>query len=114
MRPYGDRPVLVATHRALDAAAPTVRPVAGDVSELVAAAREAAGDRDVYIDGGDLIRQAMDAGLVDELIVTMVPVLLGAGHALFAGVTKRHTLEFVEHHRFGGSMVQLHCRPVDR
>ncbi len=112
--PYGDRPVLVATHRVLDSVAPNVQPVAGDISEMVAAAREAAGDEDVNIDGGDLIRQAMDASLVDELIVTMVPVLLGAGHALFAGVTKRHALEFVGHHRFGGSMVQLHCRPVDR
>ena len=112
--PYGERPVLVATHRPLDPSPPGVRAVAGDISTMVAAAREAAADKDVYLDGGNLIRQAMDAGLVDDLIVTIVPVLLGEGHALFAGVTKRHSLEFLEHHGFGGSMVQLRCRPALR
>ncbi len=110
--PYGDRPVLVATHRPLDPTPSSVAPVTGDISSMVAKAREAAGEKDVYIDGGDLIRQAMDAGLIDQMIVTMAPVLLGSGRPLFAGVTKRHSLEFVSHHSFGGGMVQLHYLPV--
>jgi dihydrofolate reductase len=107
--PYGKRPVLVATHRPLVPVAPEVRAVHGDISTVVALAREAAGDKDVYIDGGKLIRQAMDAGLIDDLVVTMVPVVLGQGSPLFAGVEKRHALEFVGHHRFG-SMLQLQLR----
>ncbi len=112
--PYGERPVLVATHRPLQPAATHVRPIDGDVSTLIATAQQAAGEKDVYLDGGNLIRQAMDAGLVDELIVTMAPVLLGRGHALFAGVTKRHTLQLLGHDDFGGGMVQLRYRPLTR
>ena len=110
--PYGERTVLVATHRPLEPARPEVRAIGGDISALVAAAREAAGKKDACLDGGDLIRQAMDAKLVDDLIVTMVPTVLGEGRALFAGVTKRHTLEFVGNYKFGPGMLQLHCRPV--
>ncbi len=108
--PYGERPVLVATHRALAAGRPEVRAVAGSISELVAAAREAAGGRDVYIDGGELIRQALDAKLIDRLIVTLVPVVLGRGQPLFAGVVQRQALELEGSYRYAGSMVQLHLR----
>lgn len=109
--PYGERPVFVATHRALEPTTLNVRGVAGDISEVIAAAREAAGEKDVYLDGGALIRQAVDAGLVDEITVTFVPVLLGQGVSLFAGVTKRHALELVGHSRFGSNLLQLHLRP---
>jgi dihydrofolate reductase len=108
--PYGARPVLVATHRALDGVRPEVRAVTGNIAEIVSAAREAAGGRDVYIDGGDLIRQALDAKLIEHLIVTLVPVVLGHGHPLFAGVAQRHALELEGSYRYAGSMVQLHLR----
>ena len=108
---YGALPVLVTTHRELTPKAPTVRGVSGSIEEVVGAAKEAAGEKDVYLDGGALIRQALDAGLVDELIVTMVPCLLGQGHPLFAGVTKRHQLELLSCDNFGGGMVQLRMRP---
>ena len=108
--PYGDTPVLVATHRGLEGAGPTVRTVSGSTQELIAAAREAAGDKDVYIDGGALIRDALDAGLVDELIMTVVPKVLGEGVPLFAGTQQRHSFEFFGHHSLDG-MVQLHARP---
>ena len=111
--PYGKRPVLVATHRPLAPVTVEVRPVHGDIATMVAMAREAAGDKDVYIDGGDLIRQAMDAGLIDDLVVTMVPVLLGNGYPLFAGVEKRHQLEFLGHHTFGRTMIQVQLRPAN-
>jgi dihydrofolate reductase len=112
--PFGERPVLVATHRPLSPPAPTVRPVTGDIHQVVAAAREAARGKDVYLDGGLLIRQALDAGLVDHLIVTFAPVVLGAGHPLFAGVAQRHAFEIVGHHRYGAGMLQVHLRPIRR
>jgi dihydrofolate reductase len=47
-------------------------------------AREAAGDRDVCIMGGaTTIREALRAGLVDELAISIAPVVLGAGKPLF-------------------------------
>lgn len=93
--PYGECPVLVATRRPLTAKAPTVRAVEGSVAELIAVARTTAAGRDVYLDGGDLVRQGLDAGLVDELTLSFVPVVLGAGHSLFAGVTRGQRLELV-------------------
>ncbi len=60
---------------------------AGDLHEAVATARELAGERAVTVVGGaDLNRQLIDAGLVDELRVDVVPVLLGGGLRLFDGV----------------------------
>src|SRR5690606_27112472 len=80
--PHPDRPTIIATTRALEAPPPAVEAARGGIEELIALARERAGGRDVDIDGGDLIRQALDAGLVDEMIVTLCPVVLGAGHPL--------------------------------
>ncbi len=109
---YGDTPVLVATHRALQPAADTVRAVSGDIGSLVAQAKEAAGEGDVYLDGGDLIRQGLDAGLVHELCITLVPTLLGGGGIrLFDGLLGRTKLEFTEHHRMG-HMLQVTARVV--
>lgn len=105
--PYGDRPVLVATHRPLESDVPTARVVQGHIEDLVAAARDAAQGRDVYVDGGDLIRQAMDAGLVDEITVTLVPVVLGRGHPFLAGVARRHRLTLVTSSTLDDGLVQL-------
>ncbi len=83
--PFGERPVLVATHRPLPPVAGAVRAVSGDIGAMVAEAKSAAGGLDVYIDGGALIRQALDADLVDAMTLTTVPVVLGAGVPLFGG-----------------------------
>jgi len=99
--PYGETPVLVATHRPLEPKAATVRAVSGDIGSLLKQADEAAGGKDVWVDGGDLIRQALSAGLLDELIVSYVPVLLGGGSPLF-GVEDRTRLELLETKEFPG------------
>ena len=112
--PYGDRPVLVATHRPLGAALPHVEAVAGTIGQLVARAKQRAEGKDVYLDGGNLIRQALAQGLVDDLIVTLVPELLGQGHALFAGLERRCSLEFTACYPYGQGMLQLHARPRPR
>lgn len=103
---YGALPILVPTRRPLTPAQPTVRPVAGEIHALLDEALAVAAGRDVYVDGGDLVRQALEAGRVDELVLTVVPVLLGDGVRLF------DRLSGPRHFRFGppatyGSMVQL-------
>lgn len=109
---YGDRPVLVATHRPLDPdGRDTVRAVSGTIQEVVAQAKEAAGSKDVYIDGGNLIRQAAEADLIDELTLTLAPVALGAGSPLFAGIGKHFPVDVVGHHTFDGGMVQIRAVP---
>lgn len=105
--PYGDKPVLVATTRPMVAPRASVRAVSGDVAELVAQAKQTAAERDVYIDGGVLMRSALDAGLIDEITMTVIPIVLGAGLPAFAGTTRRHALELIGGRPIGGGLVEL-------
>jgi len=62
----------------------------------VARAKEAAGDKDVHIMGGaDVIRQALEAGLVEELTIIVAPVVLGGGKRLFDGFSRSLELEHI-------------------
>jgi dihydrofolate reductase len=82
-------PVFVLTHHAPDTPVPGVTFV-GDLDSGLDAARAAAGDRYVNILGADVARQCLAAGALDEILVFVVPVLLGDGVRLFehAGGTK--------------------------
>lgn len=111
---YGETPMLIATSRPITTSRPSVRAVSGSITELVERAKAAAGDRDVYIDGARLIRSALDAGLVDEITVTVVPIVIGAGIPLFAGVSRHHPLELVGHRTVAGAAVELKYRPRRR
>lgn len=108
--PYGETPVLVATRRPLAPAAETVQAVHGDIDALIAQAKDLAGGKDLYLDGGALVRQALDAGLVDELVLTWVPIVLGGGVPLFEGV-QRQNFEIVSQHRYH-RMAQMTLRPI--
>ncbi len=105
--PYGELPMLVATHRALGADVPTAAAVEGSIASLVSLARAAAKEKDVYLDGGGLVRQALDAGLVDELTLTIVPVALGSGVPLLAGLERRHRLALTRLRSLRGGLVQV-------
>ena len=88
--PYGSTPVLVATTRPLPTDSPeTVSACQGDIKQLCDQAMQAAGDKNVYLDGGNLITQAIESGCVHELVLTVVPVLLGQGVPLYSGKQMR-------------------------
>jgi dihydrofolate reductase len=66
----------------------------GNFQEAIDRAKEAAGTKDVSIGGGaDVIRQGLDAGIVDELHIIVAPVILGGGKHLFEDFTKSLDLE---------------------
>ncbi|MEZ4266838.1 MAG: dihydrofolate reductase family protein [Myxococcota bacterium] len=100
---YGGVPVFVATTRALGEAPATVSAVRGGIDALCERAKAVAGEKNVYVDGGALITQALDAGCVDELILTVVPVLLGRGTALYQG-TRLQRFDAEPLGRFGTMM----------
>ena len=100
-RHWGDKnpsefPLFIVTHK------PEEQPPGDEfvfvegVEAAVERAREAAGDKDVNVMGGaDTIRQALEAGLVDELTIIVAPVILGGGKHLFEGFTKSIELEHI-------------------
>jgi dihydrofolate reductase len=96
---WGDRnpwgiPFFIVTHRPEDAPADAGFTFVNGVNEAIAQAREAAGDKDVHVMGGaDVIRQALRAGHVEELSISIAPVVLGAGKRLFDGFHETVTLE---------------------
>jgi dihydrofolate reductase len=87
--------LFVLTHRTADqpAAEAGFRFVA-DLGTALDQAAEAAGDGDIGIGGGaDVIRQALAAGKVDELVISTAPVILGAGKRLFDGFDRDMDLQ---------------------
>lgn len=87
-------PVFVLTHHARPAlpmaGGTTFHFVTGGIYEALERAREAANGMDVRIGGGAcVIRQYLQAGLIDELHIAISPVLLGRGEPLFAGLDLR-------------------------
>ena len=78
--------VFVLTHRPPDESAdPRISFVAGTIEDAVATAQAAAADRDVGIFGASLSRQCLRAGLLDEIVLHVAPVLLGDGVRLLGG-----------------------------
>jgi dihydrofolate reductase len=64
------------------------------------------GARNVYIDGGRTIQTCLEAGLVDELTISAVPVLLGDGVRLFGPLSAEIDLTHISTVVLGGGMVQ--------
>ena len=87
-------PMFVLTHRPEDQPAEDsgFRFVNG-LNTALAQAGQVAGDKDIGLMGGQVIRQVLAAGRLDELIVSIAPVLLGGGKRLFEGSTKTVDLE---------------------
>jgi dihydrofolate reductase len=85
--PYAGKPTWVLTSRRLaipDGDGVDIRFADASVEELHPEMVEAAGDRDLWvIGGGNVASQFADAGLLDDVIVTVVPVVLGDGKPLF-------------------------------
>jgi dihydrofolate reductase len=103
---YADRPSWVFAHRAL---APIpgadLRFVTGDVAAVHADMVAAAGGRNVWlVGGGDLVGQFHDAGLLDQVLVSVAPVTLGSGAPLLPRRIEGLRLTGVERN---GQMVDL-------
>jgi dihydrofolate reductase len=96
-QPPFEVPVFVLTHRPRpdDVRQGTTFHFVDSFEAALARAREAAGEKDVSLHGASLIRQALAAGVLDELQLQIVPVLLGGGRRLFEEQGPRRELELV-------------------
>jgi dihydrofolate reductase len=87
--------------------------VLDDVSEAMTRAKEAAGDRDVLVHGVGCAAAALEAGVLDEVQLHLVPSLLGEGRRLFEGIDPGRTHEFeVINVREGEGVTHLRYRVV--
>lgn len=71
-----------------------------------ALAQHLAGSTGVYVDGGQTIQSFLRLGLIDELILTRIPVLIGAGRPLFGALDADVWLRHIETRSFAGGFVQ--------
>ena len=105
--PYGEKPVFVLSTRALAPTPPgaVVERMSGAPAEIVSqlAARSM---QHIYVDGGVTIQRFLRAGLIQRLIVTRVPVLIGTGIPLFGPVERDIKLTHVVTRQYASGLVQ--------
>ena len=106
--PYGDKRVVVLSSRPLDLSKATggvVEQMAGTPAEIVSQLA-ASGAHHLYIDGGITIQRFLRAGLIQRLIITRVPVLIGAGVPLFGALPHDIRLRHVATRHYPSGLVQ--------
>jgi dihydrofolate reductase len=105
--PYGSKPVFVLSTRRLAAApAEAVVERLSGAPEKIVSRLTARGLRHIYVDGGLTIQRFLRAGLIQHLIVTRVPVLIGNGIPLFGPLQRDVLLHHVATRTYVGGLVQ--------
>ena len=94
--PHPTAPVIVLSHRPVPEMTERQTLVTTGIEDAIAAARAVAGDKDVALMGGGVLASALQAGLVDEVILHQVPVLFGAGRRFFQALPEHVRLRLVE------------------
>jgi dihydrofolate reductase len=105
--PYGDTPVVVVTTRDLRSARESVEFYSGDLEALVAE-KLAPRFRNIWLAGGaTLCQRFLELGLVDEIKLTLAPVLLGDGLGLFGGLPAEERWELKDARAYRNGFVEL-------
>jgi dihydrofolate reductase len=106
--PYGEKPVIVLSSRQVDIS----HGIEGKVETMSASPREVVwrlierGFKHLYIDGGKTIQGFLREGLIDRIIITRVPILLGTGIPLFGLLPRDVMLRHIETRQFENGLVQ--------
>ena len=98
-------PMFLLTHRPLEPPNPDVTILTGDIGEAVATALDAAGGKNLEILGADVAGQCLQRGLVDEILVYVLPVLLGDGIRFSSPGLARTALEPLSSTRSGDATI---------
>ncbi|MEV0290736.1 dihydrofolate reductase family protein [Kribbella sp. NPDC050820] len=94
--PHPTAPLVVVTHRPAPEASDRQTIVTTGIEDAVAAAKKVAGDKDVALMGGGVVTAALQAGLVDELVLHQVPILLGGGRPYFQDLPDHIRLRLID------------------
>ncbi|MDZ4742884.1 MAG: dihydrofolate reductase family protein [Verrucomicrobiota bacterium] len=114
--PYGQTPVVVLS-RGLKELPQGVLPsvsLSKESPEVLVARLSAGGSKHLYIDGGLTIQGFLDAGLIDEMTITRIPILIGQGKTLFGPVERDIPLEHITTHVYEFGFVQSMYRIVGK
>ena len=106
--PYGGKPVVVLSTRPIDSPADpeaVVERMEGSPQDI-AARLASRGARHLYVDGGITIQRFLQAGLIQRLIITRVPVLIGSGIPLFGALPRDIALRHVATRQYSSGLVQ--------
>jgi dihydrofolate reductase len=112
--PYKGKRVVVLSRRALDLSKVRkhgVEQMSGEPAEIVARL-EASGAKSLYVDGGDTIQRFLRAGLIQRLIITRVPVLIGGGISLFGSIPRDTQLKHVATQAYASGLVKSEYRVI--
>lgn len=112
--PYGDKRVVVLSSRPLDipAALSSTVSASSEPPDMLVERLSAEGARRLYVDGGITIQRFLAAGFIDDITITLIPVLLGRGRPLFGPIANDITLAHVATKTFEFGFVQVQYRVV--
>ena len=105
---YGKKPLVVLSTRPLDFSSGkdgVVEQMSGEPVEIAKQLRSR-GFQHAYIDGGVTIQRFLAAGLIDRMVITRVPVLIGAGIPLFGPFPRDINLRHIATRTYNGGLVQ--------
>lgn len=108
--PYEGKPCWVMSRRELKPAGTSICVTAEPVDSLLASL-DAKGVKRVWLVGGSTVVNAFERdGLIDEYIISIVPLLLGEGMPLFSPARERRALKLIGNRSYESGLVQLHYR----
>lgn len=112
--PYGEKPVIVMSQKGVDIPEHlenTVSQSTESPTEIVSRL-EGEGIKGAYIDGGAVIQSFLAAGLINEMIITIVPIILGKGISLFGSKNTMQKLRLLDCKSYEFGFVQFKYEPI--
>ena len=110
--PHPDKTTYVITHQDKPAVGNTIF-YTGDLKDLVLSLKSKEG-RNIYCDGGaEIVNELLKSKLIDELVISVIPVLLGQGTRLFKDGRPEQNLVLLKSRQFDTGLVQLHYKCGD-
>jgi dihydrofolate reductase len=104
--PYTNKPVFVLSSHALTSPSDAiVERLSGEPADIVRQL-ESRGTRHIYVDGGNTVQRFLRAGLIQRLIITRVPVLIGSGIPLFGDLPSDVRVRHIATRSFPSGLVQ--------
>ena len=108
--PYGDTPVFVLTNRDLSSDRETLSFLSGELSSIIETKLSPFYQNIWMVGGAELTKAFLRENLADEIVITIMPVILGEGLLFFDFVGREIELELIDHKAYKEAMVELTYR----